>query len=144
MKKGMTRRSFLRNSGLVTASLALAGLSINFRAGSSLNLHLERQESDERLEYITERWRTGRGHVEIEGWNSSGLWSFYCDEKTGRITGGFYWNYRDAPFMKYDGYEHKTLAQLRAEGVSWEEIDRLHNEGFSRRPDYIHSENPSA
>lgn len=136
MKEEMTRRSFLKSSGLATASFVLVGFSRNSRAGSSVNVRPGRQESDERLEWIKEVWKVpSTGHVGVEGWNESGLWSFYHDSRTGQVVSGWFFDYRDTTFMKHDfNYEQKTLAQLLAEGVPWEEIDRLHYEGFSRNP----------
>lgn len=137
MKEGMTRRSVLEMGGLAAASFVLAGLPSGSGAGNSLDVRSGQSETDERLKWIKEVWKVpSTGHVGIEGWNESGLWSFYYDLSTGQVASGFFFDYRDTPFMKYDGYEPKTLAQLRAEGVPWEEIDRLHYEGFSRNPGY--------
>ena len=136
MEEGITRRSFLRSSGLAVAALVLVGLPDSSRAGNYLHVRPEQQESDERLAWIKEVWKVpSTGHVGIEGWNESGLWSFYLDSKTGQVVSGLFSDYRGITFRKNDfNDEHKTLAQLRSEGVSWEEIDRLHYEGFSCNP----------
>ncbi len=140
MKGEITRRAFLKGiSGAVVFPSIVTGLdrATHKLANSSDKLISDLQESNERLEWIVDVWRvSGRKVVGVEGWNESGLWSFYCNSSTGEVISGIHFDYRDVPFMKYDGYKFKTLSQLRAEGTSWGEINRLHYEGFARNPGY--------
>ena len=84
----------------------------------------------ERLEWIHDVWET-EDVFGVEGWNESGLWSYYLKKNNGKIDSAVVLNYENLPFSKKDS---KTIPQLRAEGVSWEEINRLYYEGFALDP----------
>ncbi len=156
MKESITRRRFLKVSGITVATpslikggkVLLDNLGVELLEKTSLakvankpaNRPAQKKgKLDERLDWIFDLWDVpGSNSRGIEGWNESGLWSFYFDSETGEVDYGFFFDYRDRTFLKLDFYyEHKTLSQLRAEGVSWPEINRLHYEGFSNNRGYI-------
>jgi hypothetical protein len=145
MKDNMTRRRFLKVSGITVATPSvIKGVKrlFGYDAGTKTSLNRGAQKKgklDERLECISDVWDVpGSYSLGVEGWNESGLWRFFADSNTGEISWGFLFDYRERPFMKYDvGFSKpRTLAQLRADGVPWEEIDRLHYEGVSNKPKY--------
>jgi len=142
MKDNITRRRFLKVVGITVATPSvIKGLleqDDKIETPSSRPVQ-KKGKLDERLEWISVHWEVSKANfLGVEGWNESGFWSSYHDLDTGRIIYGFFSDYRGRPFKNYDvGFsEPRTLAQLRADGVPWKEINRLHHEGFSNNPGY--------
>ncbi len=93
---------------------------------------------NERLDYVTDWWIID-GSVGFEGWNQDGLWGGYLDLETGKATSHWFFDYKNQAFLQRDHIKFdRTLKQLIDEGMTFEEANRLHAEGFTWNPGYNH------
>lgn len=77
------------------------------------------------LEYVCYHDVTADGAEWIRGWTTDGLWSLFYDQKTGKPIKFFFFDYSNTDLLVRG--TRGTLSQLRSKGVSWEEINGVHN-----------------
>jgi len=126
----LKRRDFLRKSLAVSAAVVIPSAleCLSYIGDDKAD---KTGVPSEALKYITWVHQVPkRNRVYISGWNDDGLWGHTCSLDTGEIRHSFHIDYRNVPFLKNDR-EHRTLAQLRAEGVSWREIHKLYKNGLA-------------